>query len=38
MTDVRGAPFQVDAGSIMLAAPALHPLILAAVTEASREP
>jgi myo-inositol-1(or 4)-monophosphatase len=38
VTDVRGNPFQVEAGSIMLATPALHPLILAAVTEASRDP
>jgi myo-inositol-1(or 4)-monophosphatase len=38
VTDVHGRPFQVDCGSIMLATPALHPLILAAVTEASREP
>ena len=37
ITDVRGAPFQVDAGSILVATPALHPRILAAVTEASRE-
>src|SRR3954469_8783223 len=26
-TDVHGAPFQVDAGSLLLATPALHPLI-----------
>ena len=38
VTDVHGAPFRVDAGSILLATPALHPQILAAVTEASREP
>ena len=38
VTDVRGNPFQVEDGSIMLATPALHPLILAAVSEASREP
>ena len=38
VTDVHGAPFKVDAGSILLATPALHPLILAAVTEAGREP
>jgi myo-inositol-1(or 4)-monophosphatase len=38
VTDVRGAPFRVDAGSLLMAPPALHPLILAAVTEASREP
>jgi myo-inositol-1(or 4)-monophosphatase len=38
VTDIRGAPFQVDAGSIMLAGPALHPLLLAAVSEAAREP
>ncbi len=38
VTDVLGNPFRVDAGSIMLATPALHPLILAAVTEASKEP
>src|SRR4051812_5442570 len=31
VTDVHGAPFQVDCGSVLLAAPALHPLILAAV-------
>ena len=37
VTDVTGAPFRVDAGSIMLATPALHGQILAAVTEASRE-
>jgi myo-inositol-1(or 4)-monophosphatase len=38
VTDVRGAPFQVDAGSILMATPALHPLILAALAEASPEP
>jgi myo-inositol-1(or 4)-monophosphatase len=38
VTDVRGAPFRVDAGSIMMATPAVHSLILAAVTEASRAP
>jgi myo-inositol-1(or 4)-monophosphatase len=38
VTDVNGAPFRVDSGSIMLATPALHPQILAVVTEASREP
>ena len=38
VTDVRGAPFHVEAGSIMLATPALHPQILAAVAEASQEP
>ena len=38
VTDVRGAPFKVDAGSILMATPALHPLILAALAEASREP
>src|SRR4051812_3427495 len=38
VTDVHGAPFQVDAGSILLATPALHPLILAAVTEGSKDP
>jgi fructose-1,6-bisphosphatase/inositol monophosphatase family enzyme len=37
-TDVTGAPFQADAGSILLATPALHSQILAAVTEASKEP
>lgn len=36
ITNVTGAPFKVDAGSILVATPALHPLILAAVTEASR--
>ena len=38
VTDVRGAPFHVEAGSIMLATPALHPQLLAAVIEAGREP
>jgi myo-inositol-1(or 4)-monophosphatase len=38
VTDVRGAPFKVDAGSILMATPALHPLILAGLTEACREP
>jgi myo-inositol-1(or 4)-monophosphatase len=38
VTDVRGGPFQVDCGSILLATPALHPQILALVSEASREP
>ncbi len=38
VTDVTGAPFHVDVGSIMLATPALHPLLLAAVAEASRAP
>ena len=36
VTDVRGAPFRVDAGSMLMATPALHPLILAALTEATR--
>jgi myo-inositol-1(or 4)-monophosphatase len=34
VTDVDGAPFRVDAGSIMLAGPALHPQLLAAVSQA----
>ena len=34
VTDVNGAPFRVDSGSIMLATPALHPQLLAAVLEA----
>ena len=34
VTDVHGAPFQVEAGSIMLATPAIHPLLLTAVTSA----
>jgi myo-inositol-1(or 4)-monophosphatase len=38
VTDVHGGAFHVEAGSIMLATPALHPQILAAVTEAAREP
>jgi myo-inositol-1(or 4)-monophosphatase len=38
VTDVRGRPFHVEAGSILLATPALHPQLLAAVTDASREP
>ena len=38
VTDVHGAPFRVDAGSMLMATPALHPLILAAIIEASREP
>jgi myo-inositol-1(or 4)-monophosphatase len=38
VTDVHGRAFHVEAGSIMLATPALHPQILAAVTEAAREP
>ena len=38
VTDVRGAPFRVDAGSIMLATPAIHPPLLDLVTHASREP
>jgi myo-inositol-1(or 4)-monophosphatase len=38
VTDVHGNPFQVEAGSIMLAGPALHPLILSAVSEVGREP
>jgi myo-inositol-1(or 4)-monophosphatase len=37
VTDVRGGPYQVDCGSILIAPPAMHPLILAAVTEASQE-
>ena len=37
ITDVHGAPFQVDAGSILVATPALHGQILATVTEASRD-
>lgn len=38
VTDVHGAPFRVDAGSIMMATPALHPQLLAAVTEGGQEP
>jgi myo-inositol-1(or 4)-monophosphatase len=38
VTDVHGNPFTPDAGSIMLANPALHAQILAAVSEASRAP
>jgi myo-inositol-1(or 4)-monophosphatase len=38
VTDVRGAPFRADAGSMLMATPAIHPLLLAAVTEASHEP
>jgi myo-inositol-1(or 4)-monophosphatase len=38
VTDVRGQPFRAEAGSIMLAGPALHSQLLAAVTEAGREP
>jgi myo-inositol-1(or 4)-monophosphatase len=34
VTDVHGAPFEVEAGSIMLATPAIHPLLLAAVSSA----
>jgi myo-inositol-1(or 4)-monophosphatase len=37
ITDVTGAPFQVEAGSILVASPAVHPLLLAAVTEASQD-
>jgi myo-inositol-1(or 4)-monophosphatase len=36
VTDVHGAPFQVEAGSIMLATPTLHPLLLAAIDDAAR--
>src|SRR5215210_4229184 len=38
VTDVRGEPFRVDSGSILLATPALHPQILAVIAEASRAP
>jgi len=38
VTDVRGAPFRVDAGSILLATPALHPLMLATLARATRDP
>lgn len=34
VTDVRGAPFRVDSGSILLANPPLHPLILEALAMA----
>ncbi|MCC7370706.1 MAG: inositol monophosphatase [Chloroflexi bacterium] len=37
ITDVKGNPFRVDSGSILVANPALHGQILATVTEASRE-
>jgi myo-inositol-1(or 4)-monophosphatase len=37
VTDVYGGPFRADVGSILIATPAIHPLVLAAVTEASRE-
>lgn len=37
VTDVRGGPFHVSAGSIMMAGPALHAELLAAVSEASAE-
>lgn len=35
VTDVRGAPFRVDAGSMLMAPPALHPLILGALNRAT---
>jgi len=35
VTDVNGAPFQVDAGTILMAAPGLHAKLLAAVTAAT---
>jgi myo-inositol-1(or 4)-monophosphatase len=34
VTDVHGAPFQVEAGSIMLGNPTIHSLLLAAVSSA----
>jgi myo-inositol-1(or 4)-monophosphatase len=37
VTDVHGAPFQVESGSILLATPALHGQILAAVTAAGTD-
>ncbi|MGE3910212.1 MAG: inositol monophosphatase family protein [Chloroflexota bacterium] len=37
ITDVHGGPFRVDCGSILLANPALHPQILAALSEANQE-
>ena len=37
VTDLHGAPFQVEAGTILMATPALHARLLAAVTAASAE-
>jgi myo-inositol-1(or 4)-monophosphatase len=37
VTDVDGAPFRVDAGSIMLGTPAIHAQLLPIVTRVSRE-